>query len=369
MTQLEVKNELIRLWGSNLGRACAKFEDVQAGDYFPLESYRIADELGGGPVRVHGLGAGYLSEMAFIPDAGPIPLETTRYGLMPMSWQGEPYIDDSIQKTRELAVSAPASRSFEELISACADWDYNFQHFLTESFPRIYAVYRIIGGGYHVPVAIGDFPHIREIVSVCFPDLNVIYVERKEIIRVNKNCFFVAPILKNIGFHSQLSIEALKYYRYAHLAVWHKNPKGSGPKLAYFGRKSMDSYAGNSRFIVNDDVLFGEAREAGYEKAFFDGMTNIKKIGLMAGTEKAIMPIGANLMNILLMPEPMTLGVILHPIFRPIYWFIQTFNAVGLPLRKVEALDAAELVEGAPKIANSAYRIDEKRFQDFLKAL
>lgn len=366
---IEFKDDLVRLWGNHLGPACVSFEDVRAGDYFALEDYKVADELGGGPVRVHGLGSGYLSETAFVPDSGPIPLETTRYGLMPMAWPGEAYINESIQKTKELAKTNPECRSFDDLINTCADWDYNFQHFLTESFPRIYAIYRVVGGNYHIPVAVSDCPHAREVISICFPDLNVAYLGRKEIVRVDKNCLFVAPILKNIGFHSRMSVEALKYYRYAHLAVWHKNPKRFGSKLAYFGRKSMESYAGNHRVIVNDDVLFEDARAAGYEKTFFDGMSNIEKIRLLAGTEKAIMPIGANLMNILLVPEAMSLGVILHPIFRPIYWFTQTFNAIGLPLKKVEVLDAAELVDGAPKIANSAYRVEEQRFREFLKAL
>ena len=336
--------------------------------------YTIPAELGGGPCRIINLGPGLLSDVGFVGDnilSGKVILESSRYGLMPIDWIGEEYVNNDLVslindfKENKFYVDA------DEIFHASADWDWNFQHFITESFPRIYLLYKVLGDALlekKIKITVSDFPHVKEILGICFPELNFFYLKRRERLKVKGSCYFVPPVFKNIGEQTIFAIEAMRFLRQSYMNLW--NEDFNKPKYkCYFGRKIDPLYAGNDRVILNEQEVTDSLGVLNFKKDHFDGMTNMEKMNLLSTINFAIMPVGANIMNLLFAPIPISIIVILHPIFRPIDWFKNLLIASGAPLVNFNSFDATLLVDENKKIANSPYIVDCQKLTSFIAGL
>ncbi len=360
---MSLKTSLPRLSALSAPSQPPPFADLRAFEHSDL-GWDQSPTLGGGRVALYGLPPGILTTGGYhVPGRG-VMFETTRFGLMPDHFQGDSTLHTFINDFRG---DASTAADMDEAVLIGTDWDYNFQHFLVETFPRIYALTRCCSARTTPPIVVAECPHVRDILTLCFPGYTFRYLPKNESVRILRRGLFVSPAAANFGKQPKLLHESLRFLHEHMLSRVQMGAHGHSHPRAYFGRQLVPGYSGNNRRAINEVAVTAYLAECGYPPLFFDGRDCAEKVQLQAATRHAIMPDGANLMNLLFARGPLQLGVICHPRLLQMPWFTELIRGCRLPIGKIELFEGTSLEN--PDIgtgSNRPYVVDLPALRAFM---
>lgn len=318
----------------------------------------VSDVFGGGDVLLYRFVGGSLTLQGLRRDDGFVE-QTSFFDLYP------DFRDrDHILARMRADFSRPhASLPPVDIALFCSHiWDHNYQHFLIEGLPRIWALCNVpeLNG---FPIVVTDRPHIREILAVSFPDRQFLFLSEGDALPVG-TVYYVGAVTRNMAKPPRIVGDALRHFRervleQAKLSGGEEGPAG---RIAFFGRRPHPSYQGNGRVLTNHAQLEAAIRLAGGEIRDFDGKSLVEKAAVCSDVAAAISPVGANLMNFIFLPLSASILIIEHPVFRGEFFFTHLFQAMGFSPEKIAVFKETTLEAGQDRVDNSRYRLDLDRF-------
>jgi capsular polysaccharide biosynthesis protein len=197
-------------------------------------------------------------------------------------------------------------------------WHTNFQHFLVETFPKIFDYLDWIRAhGRVIPLLM---PHymmnalVQEIVEILGLQDYITLLEGpsttyvKELVSSSYVLNYDPPTPRLIRAFKQLRDATQKSYPLL---------SPDRPRKIYLARETSpnpamnNSNAGTKRVITNEDVLKSMLHDRGFEDVFVGNLRIAEKTRTLAGAEVIVSPLGANLMNLLFLTPPYPRRVII----------------------------------------------------------
>lgn len=232
--------------------------------------------------------------------------------------------------------------------------DKNYQHFLIETLSRIHVV---LDSFYlDCPIVLLDYPHIREIVNITFPNNVFIFIGETDVINVTGKCHFPSFVSKNMCELSQATFESLRLF--IKNVANNSDVQKCGKSHVYIGRKQSVQNAGNGRFCVNEEQLQLRIADYGYSTASFDGLTLQEKSKLVSNAQIVISPVGANVMNLIFAQNAERIILFTHnKAFPNPNWFVKLLKACCPKLKEVVLFDGIDIVDNDESV-NVPYKVD-----------
>lgn len=238
----------------------------------------------------------------------------------------------------------------------------NYQHFLIEGLVLIYITSKYFK--LDCPVVVPDKPHIRDVVSTCFPELEFIFLDFSQGISCQR-AIIPTPIVRNLCDFSPYTFESLRFLvaNISKLARENDSPNSEvDNKKLFFYRASNKENSGAGRYIANESELIDCLTEFDYKTDNVDGCDFIEKYSKLCDVEFMVTPIGANLLNVLLSSKLKELIVISHHFAFGEHgrtWFHKLLTSVIGDGLKVNFFDEVEpLKEEFKEVVNSPYIVN-----------
>jgi len=341
-------------------------EDLSFDQYYLQDMGKRCEELGGGLPRAIALMPGLASPLGhYVNDE--FHWETTLYGLNPMYYQEAHY---TVKQYRDWRASSKGLEGkircigeLEYLVAVPGLWDLNYQHFIVESLPLIHYL-SLVPSLSNVPILVNDSAHIREILGLLYPGREFIFCPQDAYVRVARRALYITPVARNGGEIVESSVCAFRYLRECVLAALSNKSADAAPspslRKVYIGRRVVAglNYSGLNRAMVNECDLQSALVRVGWELDAFDGLSLADKARLLSSASIAMLPVGANLMNLLFAPKGIRLILIGHPLFKPEKFFLNLFKSVDLVEELCLLFDSVFLADGAPGFPNSPFSVD-----------
>ncbi|GJE28583.1 glycosyltransferase 61 family protein [Methylobacterium organophilum] len=338
--------------------------DVQDG-FVELTQYGpLSDTFDGRFPRLYRFHGGMITTYGVIQGEAFCP-DTTFYDLYPMKEEFD-YVN------KEIAANLKHDHLLREdqagAIFCTHIWDKNYQHFLVEIFPRIWAVCQIEALR-HLPIVTSDHGHVREILETCFPDRTFIYLKHGEAVRVAGPVYYPGAMARNMSTPPAVLGQALRFFRMQVLFKAGIDPeeRPSRGRTIFFGRKPNMNYQGNQRVLLNFAELEEAFDEIGIPIRDFDSKSLTEKATEAQGVSMAVSLTGANMMNLIFLPLSASMFIIEHPVFKGSYFFPLLYRAIGFDLTYFFAFHQTKLAEPESRIENAEYIIDAPAFTENLR--
>lgn len=309
----------------------------------------------GGNVTVARLEAAMCTDSGVVKD-GYLIAESCLLGLNPNMLADS---DDYLAKAK---VGSIADISLPAASYCINKWDFNYQHFLVETLPKIHCAAHICSA----PIIVADHGHIREILSISYPDRKFVYLNAGTTVAVEQ-LVLPLPIARNFEPVRELQVAALRQLRQKVGFPVQRNPE----QVAYMGRITVDGLAGQHRQAVNNNDAINVIQSHGVHIHDFMGKSLAEKCWITSSYAHQITPIGANIMNYLFATNDVQLHVIDHPYFKNHEYFSNLLKQVGSPVTYNIlgiATKASEPHDWSGNL-NSPYAIDIDGLQQFLSGL
>lgn len=294
----------------------------------------VGAEVGSGFPKAHRYLSGLLTRKGVLRDE-KFYLETTLFGVYrepgSVSYMVQPYADAA---RGEWSVVADG----EMFLYGAYVWDTNYQHFIIESLPRIWLLDGIAEFR-HLPMVVSDETHVREIVGLCFPHREFIFLQEGAAVDARDGCIAMAPVSRNFSEIPDALAFAARHLR--ECVLRHRDTveaAGGGASFAYFGRKYDPSYVGRDRVAFELEELLALLGENGFVVRDFDGKDLFRKAGELKGVSVAVTPVGANVMNLLLSSGLEKIVIIEHPMWHGGRYFARLLHRVGVIAREEDVL-------------------------------
>lgn len=254
-------------------------------------------------------------------------------------------------------------------------WHTNFQHFLTETFPKIVDYLALLQAQEPVlPLLVPHFlmnAFVGEVLDLLGLRDHVTLLEPEALYRVGR--FYSSSYTPNYDPPAAKLILAL---RLLGDAARHHHPleRQDQPRRIYLGRDKQLNLSQNNanhglkRIILNEADLVERLLARGFENVLMGNLGIGAKREALAGADIVVSPIGANLMNLLLLSPPYPRRVvILHS--TTLAFHARYFRDLleGLFEGKVPV----DLFEGPAQTPeeNSPYALDLSAFDDRLRSM
>lgn len=252
----------------------------------------------------------------------------------------------------------PICGSISEASYCVNSWDVNYQHFIVETLPKIHLVYLKSNS----PIVVMDVDHIREIVSISYPDRHFIFLKPGEKLHVS-TLHLPMPVAQNFEPLVELQIAAL-----LNLRERIPNVQTEACGDVYLARKNVKGMAGQHRRIVNESEVFELFELKNVFIDDFAGKTLSEKSILASSYRNSYTPIGANLINYIFAKNEIDLHVIDHPYFKSHEYFKNIFHSLRLPISYhiITCVTRANGEDDWVGQLNSPYRVDIKKLEDYI---
>lgn len=327
--------------------------NAPAGDYCDTGYADIDENLyHRTSVSIVALGGGLCTPVGFRSDeTGKIVVETTLFGVNPDYWEDANggYHAEHITVCVNGAANGTASL-VDAAILALNAWDTNFQHFMVETFPRIYRVVEL-ARRLSIPIIVMRTPWVESLLREEFPDVGFLYVEADKPIRC-RHTYFIEAAAKNFTKIVAIQIEAFN-------ALYERNRAPDATRQGAAGflyRQPLPEHIGAGRAILNQDAVDDVLRKHDVETFFLEKMTFRQKSYALSKYNYVLSPIGANLVNLILSHRDTLLCVLEHPQFVGGPWFAELFARMGFT-QPARVLNITRL-DDAPLPINSPYFVE-----------
>lgn len=250
-------------------------------------------------------------------------------------------------------------------------WSGNFQHFLTELFPKVMD-YVALMEEYpnQIPLLIPKTLYnnfVMDLLNLLKLGDNIIQLERNTVYGFKK--LYSSSYIPNFKeVHAKL-IAAFKFLR-GKLPSMPDTANAQTKHRIYLARDSSrdDSYnnnnAGSARVILNEGELLNTLQLLGFGSCVLGTCSIAEKQSKLLGSEIVVSPIGANLFNLLFLsqPYPKTVVIIHSSTFKLQHYFIDIFTQVysgAITFRSFEGQSISREV-------NSPYTVNAAEFSSAL---
>jgi capsular polysaccharide biosynthesis protein len=252
-------------------------------------------------------------------------------------------------------------------------WHANFQHFLTETFPKVVDYLAWIRDHDRIiPLLLPRFvanAFVEELLALLNLTEVTFVLEDPATYRVAR--LYSSSYVPNYDPPTEKMIAAFRLLRDMAQAA-HPPRLPQAPRRLYLARDASanlarnNSNAGAGRVIRNESEIRDLLRTQGFEEVFLGGCDLPGKVQALAGAECLVSPIGANLMNLLFLSPPYPRRtIILHSTFLAFHaaYFRELLDGV------FEGRVAVETVEGPAEseTENRPYRMEPEGFRHLLR--
>lgn len=282
---------------------------------------------------------------------------------------------EALPPLSEFAATHPIHELDEGFLFYSTPWHTNFQHFLTETFPKVVDYLALIRERERaVPLLVPDFMHnafVTEILGILGLKSSVVPLASPCLYRINH--LYSSSYVPNYDPPTPGMIRAFRLLGDAVRATRRTNETPPSRRI-YLGRdKSRNPNQNNAndgarRIVVNEAAIQRVLDDHGFETALLGSLNLPEKRAALAGAEILVSPIGANLMNLLFLSPPHPRRVIIlhssHLAFHARY-FKELLHAVFAGSVPVD------LFEGPSQRheENSPYELDPWALECHLRSL
>ena len=305
-----------------------------------LSHYQVMENMGtnsyGGPLALAAVNDAVCTKYgAYLPSVNKFIVETS----LVAGLQHKPDVDNFL-KAPGLTPKLPAADLSwdgkraepwrDEIFWANFPWDYNYQHFVVETLPRIYLAQKHLPRLTPLSVFLNDRDFVSEYAELCG-------VAKKHQItgRLDQTTDTVLGRVKRLYFSSVINVNMWKINNQVlKLAVQNMRRKTIGPissppapKKFYMGRKPGPDDHGASRVLQNEQPLSKHLVERGYTPIYMEDESIASRIVKLDAAQVVISPVGAGLTNLIFAPRLKELVVLQHPnVNLPTKWFADLIN-------------------------------------------
>ncbi len=350
------KDAIVEFLDSNHHRTIIEFKELGKISHFYGDEFPVVYELEGGMLSHGGVcvSEGAVRQSTFFE----VYRQREKYK------NENQFYHERFSKNNRFYYDASADVVLENAVFCEHLWDTNYQHFLIETFPRIWFLcgleaYRSF------PIVVFDADYIRDLLGLCFRGRTFIFLNSNSRLLVTRRVVFSSAISQNFAGLPEIAIKALTFLRLTLMNFSDLTPPEGieKPHYGYFGRRPLSGYAGNSRVITNLDELVELFDRTQFECVDFDGKTISQKVSLLSETKIAITPIGANLMNFIFAPDGVHLIIIRHPNFHQVEFFVRMYANMGIKFASVQIFGEVQLVDPSAGGPNVAYRVSAEALE------
>lgn len=254
-------------------------------------------------------------------------------------------------------------------------WHTNFQHFLTETFPKLEDYLEWVRvQGRSLPLLIPRFMmngFVEELLQILGLTEALRLLESPAVYRVGT--LISSSYVPNYDPPTAKMIAAFKRLNSASQPQC-SAPGEEGARRIYLARDKAanlnrnNSNAGRMRVIANEAEIQQRLYGRGFQDVVMGNLGIPAKVQALAGAEYIVSPIGANLMNLLFLTPPLPKRIIiLHSSYLSPHaiYFRDLFEAV------YDARIAVELLEGPAEFEseNSPYALDTEYVDSYLRSV
>lgn len=357
-------------------------DSCSIGDYYIFRGYGCVDPIYGGeePILLN-MGPGLAAQFGAVAN-DKVLLQSTVLGINPQ-FVPPPGDRRAVEKinncTEYLKIMHGRYKDFKKIASvpfaifALYYWDTNYQHFIVETYPRIWIASHF-ARRYGLPIIVLDAPHIRELITLTMPDLvrhcEVIYVQKDEAVEVTQGCLWPSAIGQNMARITPAQAEALRSLR-RHIVtaadtVDHVAPEG---RRVFLYRMNLASNTAGGRLMSNIDAFVEIVQKRGFSTVVLENKTLPQKRDALRGAGAVVSPAGANLINLLFLDRGARLLVLSHPGFGAFPFFEELFRTCEIELERCELFLPVTSTEPEKNPGLSAYDVHLPSFELQLDAL
>ncbi len=254
-------------------------------------------------------------------------------------------------------------------------WHTNFQHFLTETFPKIVDYLECVRlHGRAVSLLVPRFmmnSFIQKVFRTLGLESRLTVLEEDRGYRVK--ALYSSSYVPNYDPPTAKMIAAFRLLRDSAQKAYPVSPPPRSRRIYLARDKSSNhaqnnSNAGAKRVITNENAVQGMLYEGGFEDVLMGSLRIGEKMQALAGAEIIVSPIGANLMNLLFLTPPYPRKVvILHSSYLAVHaiYFRDILDAV------YDGRITVGFFEGPAEAQteNSPYELPAGEFEHFIRIL
>jgi capsular polysaccharide biosynthesis protein len=254
-------------------------------------------------------------------------------------------------------------------------WHANFQHFLTETFPKIVDYLEWVRlHGRAIPLLVPRFMingFVQEVFRVHGLEARLTVLEEGRMYRVK--ALYSSSYVPNYDPPTEKMIAAFRLLRDSAQKAYPVTPPPRSRRI-YLARDKFSNHAQNNsnagakRVITNENAVQGMLYGRGFEDVLMGSLRIGEKMQALAGAEIIVSPIGANLMNLLfLIPPYPRKVVILHSSYLAVHaiYFRDILEAVYDGRITVGFFEGP----GEAQTENSPYELPAGEFEHFLRCM
>ena len=319
---------------------------------------RLTETFGSRFPRLYRFNAGRINDHGVVVN-GSFAIETSFFSIYEdqhqFAYEVHVYAGE-LNRHRTIVNKLPAA------VFAAHIWDHNYQHFLVETYPRIWAICQIAELD-DLPIIVSRHPHVREILTTCFPDRTFISLEPGDEIVVDGPVFCYGVITRNMEGVPEGLAAAIRFLRETTLTAAGalQAAEHAEVRKVFFHRKPDPSYQGNQRVLANFDEIEAVLQRSGVVTENFDGKTLFEKACTAHSVSRAISPVGANLMNLIFLPLSSHIMIIEHPIFKA-HFFPKLYVSLGFSAENIWLFSETTKANPEDELVNCPYTIDQPAF-------
>lgn len=345
------------------------------GDYVEIEGHgRAAETYGARLPEFRNLGKGMVSGVGFLSN-GRFVVESTILGLYPECAPPPdangpiPETNTHVQALAESLTSmrvVSAGKVVDRCIVALGPWDGNYQHFLVETYPRIWFAAKNNEGN-SLPVVVSDQRYTRDIIQTGLPNMNAIYLSKHELLRVERSAVYCMPFGQNMRSITEPQILALRDLRRVVMTAENGHDcQVTGSLRVFLDRLTVNSNTGARRVMANHASISDILKSRKFETIYLEERSIFEKRSILRNAKFVVSPIGANLMNLLFVEPGSRVMIIGHPHCGVFSFFADLLDKVSVGVEEIKLLTHTKITDALVPPQNAPYWVDPDEFSSLL---
>lgn len=271
--------------------------------------------------------------------------------------------NENFQKELAQGCSHNSTKIIDKAVVLAHNFDSNYQHFLVETLPRLYLLnlmYNI-----DIPVIISKSSFVREILSLMFPNIELLVVDDEKPFHVESLAVHMELFTRNLNSFHPTMISSLKLLKETGLSTLGCDEQVR--QSLYIGRKLDPNNSGSGRVMKNQNELIELLKACDVEDCYFEKMSIQDKARALHQAKFVVTPIGANIMNLIFAEKVEKVIIISHKsAFGGAKWFVRLLEKMCPMLQEVIVFNDITIESVESNNGNVPYTVDLLRFKQLV---